>query len=115
MYFSIFFHPRCPALVSHTHARRTFDRALRTLPPSMHARIWTQYLLWAERKGGETMVRVYRRYLAVDPSVTERFTSLLLSSTNDEPRPLEAAKLLLSLARKAASGEYTSPEGKSAY
>lgn len=32
-----------------------------------------------------------------------------------EPRPLEAAKLLLSLARKAARGEYTSPEGKSPY
>src|SRR5260221_5824059 len=61
------------------------------------------------------MVRVYRRYLAVHPSVTERFTGLLLSSTNNEPRPLEAAKLLLSLARKAARGEYTSPEGKSPY
>jgi pre-mRNA-splicing factor SYF1 len=115
MYFSVFFHPRCPALLSHTHARRTFDRALRTLPPSLHARVWTQYLLWSERKGGEAMVRVYRRYLAVDPSVTERFTGLLLSSTNNEPRPLEAAKLLLSLARKAARGEYTSSEGKSPY
>jgi len=115
MYFSVFFHPRCPALLSHTHARRTFDRALRTLPPALHGRIWTQYLLWSERKGGEAMVRVYRRYLAVDPSVTERFTGLLLSSTNNEPRPLEAAKLLLSLARKAARGEYTSPEGKSPY
>lgn len=61
------------------------------------------------------MVRVYRRYLAVDPSLTERFTNLLLSSTHGEPRPLEAAKLLLSLARKAARGEYTSPEGKSPY
>lgn len=61
------------------------------------------------------MVRVYRRYLVIDPSVTERFTGLLLSSTNNEPRPLEAAKLLLSLARKAARGEYTSPEAKSPY
>lgn len=61
------------------------------------------------------MVRVYRRYLAVDPSVTERFTALLLLSANNEPRPLEAAKLLLSLARKAARGEYSSPEGKSPY
>ena len=61
------------------------------------------------------MVTVYRRYLAVDPSVTERFTGLLLSDTGSAPRPLEAAKLLLSLARKAARGEYTSPEGKSPY
>jgi pre-mRNA-splicing factor SYF1 len=61
------------------------------------------------------MVSVYRRYLAVDPSVTERFTGLLLSPNNGTPRPLEAAKLLLALARKAARGEYTSPEGKSPY
>ena len=47
--------------------------------------------------------------------MTERYVSILLSPTNPSPRPLEAAKLLLSLARKAAKGEYTSPEGKSPY
>ncbi|RDB20992.1 Pre-mRNA-splicing factor SYF1 [Hypsizygus marmoreus] len=115
MYLAIFFHPRCPALLFHTHARHTFDRALRTLPPSLHSRVWVRYLLWAERKGGSTTVFVYRRYLAVDPSITERFTTLLLNPVNSAPRPLEAAKLLLSLARKASRGEYTSPEGKSPY
>lgn len=115
MYLSIFFHPKCPPLLLHTHARRTFDRALRTLPPSLHSRIWVRYLLWAEGKGGATTVHVYRRYLAIDPSVTERFTTLLLNPANSIPRPLEAAKLLLSLARKAARGEYSSPEGKSPY
>lgn len=115
LYLSIFNHPFCPPQLSHTHARRTFDRALRTLPPSLHSRIWVRYLLWAENKGGATTVAVYRRYLAVDPSITERYTALLLSPENPTPRPLEAAKLLLSLARKAAKGEYTSPEGKSPY
>ncbi|CCM02931.1 uncharacterized protein FIBRA_05046 [Fibroporia radiculosa] len=115
LYLSIFNHPFCPPLVSHTHVRRTYDRAFRTLPPSLHSRIWARYLLWAEGKGGATTVAVYRRYLAVDPSVTERYTALLLSENNSDPRPLEAAKLLLSLARKAARGEYTSPEGKSPY
>ena len=115
LYFSVFFHPRCPSLLSYTHARRTFDRALRTLPPSLHFRVWVAYLLWAERKGGETTITVYRRYLAIDPSLTERYTGLLLSPRNSLPRPLEAAKLLLSLARKAARGEYTSPESKSPY
>lgn len=105
----------CPAVFSHTHARRTYDRALRTLPPSLHHRIWVRYLLWAEEKGGSTCVAVYRRYLAVDPSVTEHYVSILLSPSNSAPRPLEAAKLLLSLARKAAKGEYISPEGKSPY
>ncbi|KAG6874295.1 hypothetical protein C0995_001520 [Termitomyces sp. Mi166 len=115
MYLSIFSHPKCPPLLSHTHARHTFDRALRTLPPSLHFRIWVRYLLWAESRGGATTVHVYRRYLAVDPSVTERFTNLLLTPVNSSPKPLEAAKLLLSLARKAARGEYTSSEGKSPY
>lgn len=115
MYTSIFFHPMCPSLISHTHARRTFDRALRTLPPSLHSRIWVRYLLWAETKGGSTTVSVYRRYLTVDPSVTEHYTSILLSPVDSVPRPLEAAKLLLSLARKASRGEYVSPEGKSSY
>ncbi|KAI0831159.1 spliceosome complex protein [Trametes gibbosa] len=115
LYLSIFNHPFCPPQISHTHARRTFDRALRTLPPSLHGRIWARYLLWAEAKGGATTVAVYRRYLMVDPSVTERYTAILLAPGNSDPRPLEAAKLLLSLARKASRGEYTSPEGKSPY
>ncbi|KAF9452876.1 TPR-like protein [Macrolepiota fuliginosa MF-IS2] len=115
MYTSIFFHPACPPNLCYTHARRTFDRALRTLPPSLHARIWTRYLLWAERKGGATTFAVYRRYLSVDTSLSERYATLLLNPAASEPRPLEAAKLLLSLARKASKGEYSSPEGKSPY
>lgn len=74
-----------------------------------------RYLLWAEVKGGPVTVAIYRRYLAVDPSITEHYCALLLAENNTSPRPLEAAKLLLSLARKAAAGEYTSPEGKSPY
>lgn len=115
MYLSIFSHQNCPPVLSHSHARRTFDRALRTLPPSLHHRIWVRYLLWAETRGGLTTVAVYRRYLAIDPSVTERYVALLLSPSNPSPRPLEAAKLLLRLSRKAARGEYISSEGKSPY
>ena len=115
MYLSIFSHPKCPPALSHSHARRTFDRALRTLPPSLHARIWVRYLLWAESRGGRTTVAVYSRYLAIDPSVTERYVALLLSPSNPSPRPLEAAKLLLRLSRKAARGEFISSEGKSPY
>ncbi|KAI0256478.1 spliceosome complex protein [Lactifluus subvellereus] len=115
MYLSIFNHPNCPPTLSHSHARRTFDRALRTLPPSLHHRIWVRYLLWAEARGGLTTVAVYRRYLAIDPSVTERYVALLLSPSNPSPRPLEASKLLLLLSRKAARGEYVSSEGKSPY
>ncbi|KAI0047958.1 spliceosome complex protein [Auriscalpium vulgare] len=115
LYTSIFNHPTCPPILAQSHARRTYDRALRTLPPSLHHRIWVRYLLWAESRGGLTTVAIYRRYLSIDPSVTERYTAILLSPSNPAPRPLEAAKLLLSLSRKAARGEYISPEGKSPY
>ncbi|KAG9082328.1 pre-mRNA-splicing factor syf1, partial [Ceratobasidium sp. UAMH 11750] len=115
LYLNIFSHPRCPAPLARTHARRTYDRALRTLPPSLHTRIWPRYLRWAEHAGGFTTVHVFRRYLTVDPSLTEHYAALLLAPENPHPRPLEAAKLLLKLARSAARGEYVSPEGKSAY
>ena len=115
MYLSVFSHPLCPPVMSHSHARRTFDCALRTLPPSLHSRIWVRYLLCAEGKGGATTVSICRRYLVIDPALTEHYTSILLSLADSTPRPLEAVKLLSSLARKAARGEYVSPEGKSPY
>jgi len=112
-YLTLFTHPNCPPSLSHTHARRTFDRALRSLPPSLHERIWHVYLPWAEAIGGETTARVWRRYLKVDPAPTHHYVKLLLSVS--PPRPLEAAKLLLNLSRQAAQGKYKSPELKSAY
>ncbi|KAJ9474006.1 Pre-mRNA-splicing factor SYF1 [Pseudozyma hubeiensis] len=136
-YLSIFIHPQCPPILSHTHARRTFDRALRTLPGSLHLRIWKVYLKWAERQGGETCLRVWRRYLRVDPSLTERYVSILLAQKEDQEgdggeqedgeddteqgskvsasKALEASKLLLGLARSAVDGSYISPEGKSPF
>ncbi|KAM0787100.1 hypothetical protein ACM66B_006356 [Microbotryomycetes sp. NB124-2] len=112
-YLTLFIHPSCPSVLSHTHARRTFDRALRTLPPSLHERIWRVYLKWAEMIGGETSVRVWRRYLKVDPTPTHHYVKMLLSLST--PKPLEAAKLLLNLSRRAQAGTYKDPEGKSSY
>ncbi|GLB35126.1 putative HAT (Half-A-TPR) repeats [Lyophyllum shimeji] len=97
MYLSIFFHPRCPPILARTHVRHTFDRALRTLPPSLHSRIWTRYLLWAERMGGPTTVFVYRRYLAIDPSLTERRETALVAG------------------EESVTGRVHQPEGKSPY
>lgn len=58
---------------------------------------------------------MYRRYLDVDPSLSERYATLLLNPISSDPRPLEAAKIFLLLARKASRGEYTSPEDRSPY
>ncbi|CEH16191.1 spliceosome complex protein [Ceraceosorus bombacis] len=136
LYFSILTHPLAPVTLSRTHTRRTFDRALRTLPPSLHLRVWKPYLRWAESVGGETCLMIWRRYLRVDPSLTERYVGILLkqrqeveeeSAEQEEEeedeevnerkirRSREASKLLLKLAKEAQDGTYTSPEGKSPY
>ncbi|GJN94630.1 hypothetical protein Rhopal_007713-T1 [Rhodotorula paludigena] len=123
-YLTLFVHPSCPAALSHTHARRTFDRAIRTLPPSLHERVWHLYLSWASpsspaNPAPETIVHVWRRYLSRDPSPTSFYIHSILLAL-DPPRPLEAAKRLLSLARQVQKGEYKHPTGaagevKSAY
>ncbi|SCV67370.1 BQ2448_6016 [Microbotryum intermedium] len=113
-YLTLFLHPKCPPTLSHTHARRTFDRALRTLPSTLHDRIWKIYLDWAQSVvGGETAVRVWRRYLKCDPTPTAYYVQMLLNLS--PPRPLEASKLLLNLFQRALNNEYKDPDGKSAY
>lgn len=49
----------------------------------------------------------------MDPAPTHHYVKLLLALS--PPRPLEAAKLILSLSRRAAAGTYKDPEGKSPY
>ena len=48
-----------------TLTRRTFDKALKCLPVSQHARIWKEYSPWAMTVGGETAIRVVRRFVKV--------------------------------------------------
>ncbi|KAI6943458.1 Pre-mRNA-splicing factor [Hortaea werneckii] len=61
-----------------TFTRRTFDRALRALPLTQHARIWTLYRPFASSAGGETAVRVWRRYIQTHPEQVEDFIELLV-------------------------------------
>nr|CAD1827747.1 unnamed protein product [Ananas comosus var. bracteatus] len=71
-----------------TRARRTFDRALRSLPVSQHARVWPLYLRLVSLPGVplETAVRVHRRYLSFDPP-TSRITSNCSSAPPAGKRP----------------------------
>eukprot|EP00252_Welwitschia_mirabilis_P027468 TRINITY_DN9425_c0_g1_i1.p1 TRINITY_DN9425_c0_g1~~TRINITY_DN9425_c0_g1_i1.p1 ORF type:complete len:903 (-),score=205.93 TRINITY_DN9425_c0_g1_i1:274-2982(-) len=65
-----------------TRARRTFDRALCSLPVTQHDRIWEPYLHFVSQKGVpvETSLRVYRRYLMFDPTHIEDFIQFLINS-----------------------------------
>ncbi|KAF8065563.1 Xab2 [Scenedesmus sp. PABB004] len=62
-----------------THTRRTFDRALAALPITQHDRVWVLYLRFLGQPGipVETAVRVYRRYLQLEPSHAEEFVAYL--------------------------------------
>lgn len=53
-----------------TKSRHAFDNALRALPVTQHDRIWDLYLKFAEAAGGETAIRIERRYLKVNQSIT---------------------------------------------
>ncbi|CAL8465590.1 g5126 [Coccomyxa elongata] len=62
-----------------TRTRRTFDRALCALPITQHDRIWQLYLKFLMRPGTppETAVRVYKRYLRLEPTHAEEYIAYL--------------------------------------
>ena len=61
-----------------TSTRRTFDRALRSLPITQHNRIWAKYRPFVNSAGGQTALRVWRRYMQIHPEDSEDFIELLV-------------------------------------
>ena len=61
-----------------TFTRRTFDRALRALPITQHDRVWALYRPFANSAGGETAVKIWRRYIQLHPEHMEEFIELLV-------------------------------------
>jgi pre-mRNA-splicing factor SYF1 len=63
-----------------TKTRRAFDQALLSLPVTQHDRIWPLYIAFIKSHNiPETTVRVYRRYLRVDPGAAEDYIEYLVS------------------------------------
>ncbi|KAI8474630.1 MAG: transcription-coupled DNA repair protein, partial [Monoraphidium minutum] len=58
-----------------TGTRRAFDRALAALPITQHDRVWVLYLRFLGEPGMpvQTSLRVYRRYLQLEPGHVEEF------------------------------------------
>ncbi|KAJ3218553.1 pre-mRNA-splicing factor syf1 [Dinochytrium kinnereticum] len=94
-----------------TRCRRTFDRALKALPITQHNLIWPDYLTFASRCGGETAVRIWRRYLRLEPEDAESYIDLLLNQV-DPPRYAEAARVMTILLEDPS---FQSRKGKSKY
>ncbi|KAG2493464.1 hypothetical protein HYH03_008281 [Edaphochlamys debaryana] len=62
-----------------TRTRRTFDRALCSLPITQHERVWQLYLKFIHMPGipTETAVRLYRRYIKLEPAHAEEYVAYL--------------------------------------
>ncbi len=109
-----------------TYTRTTHVRPSATNPSRIASlRVWKVYLKWAERRG-ERLASEYETIPQVDPSLTERYVSILLAQTEDKteermrtkttknkhnnkakvlvPRHLRPRKLLLGLARGSMDG-----------
>ncbi|CAI7786811.1 unnamed protein product, partial [Closterium sp. NIES-54] len=65
-----------------TRARRTFDRALRSLPATQHDRLWDPYLRFVRQPGIpiETARRIFRRFLRFDPLRVEEYVEFLVEA-----------------------------------
>ena len=60
-----------------TRTRRAFDDALCALPLTQHDRIWKLYISFAKSASGITAIRVWKRYMQVQPELHKDFVSLL--------------------------------------
>ncbi|KAJ2659196.1 pre-mRNA-splicing factor syf1 [Coemansia sp. RSA 1200] len=89
-------------------ARRTFDRALRSLPVTQHHCIWPLYLKHAKGVGGIVAERVFQRYLAVWPAQSELYVDYCL----DTQQWGRAARMLACLLDDVG---FRSPRGTTVY
>ena len=94
-----------------TLTRRTYDRALQSLPAPQHSHLWPGYVKFATcptRNIPDTAVRVQRRFITFDPASKEPFANYLMSID----RWGEAATLLTSCIDDEA---FVSPNGSTTH
>jgi pre-mRNA-splicing factor SYF1 len=90
-----------------TLTRHAFDRAIKALPITQHNRIWPLYIKFVKNTGvPETTIRVYRRYVKLEPSAIEEYIDYLVQVG----QIAEAAK---QLARIINDENFSSSQGKS--
>lgn len=77
-----------------TQTRRTFDRALRSIPISQHNRIWALYRPFAYSASGETAIKIWQRYMQVHPEDAEEYIELLVAQQHYTEAVQEYMKIL---------------------
>lgn len=102
----------CQLLMDECHVtltRRTFDRALEALPVTQHTRIWPLYLKFIRMHDiPETAVRVYKRYLKLQPEEAEDFIDYLRGMGRLDEAAVRMADIV-------NDERFISKEGKSKY
>ena len=62
-----------------TKTRRLFDRALKSLPVTQHNRVWPIFIEFVKHCDvPETSIRVFRRYLKIEPDNIEEYIDFLI-------------------------------------
>eukprot|EP00854_Cymbomonas_tetramitiformis_P009271 gene9271-10982_t len=79
-----------------TRMRHTCDRALRSLPITQHERMWTIYLDFVRSDGipTDTALRVYRRYLQLEPTHAEEYIEYLKKAGHWNEAAVKLAELV---------------------
>lgn len=92
-----------------THTRRTFDRGLQALPITQHSRIWPLYLEFIKSYDiPESAIRVYSRFLKLQPESAESYVSYLLSINRLDEAAVKLAEIV-------NDDRFVSREGKSKF
>ena len=62
-----------------TRTRKTYDRALMSLPLPQHDVVWVEYVNWALNLGNLTVIKkVYEKYLKFCPEATDKYINILI-------------------------------------
>lgn len=90
-----------------TKTRRTFDRALRSLPITQHYRIWSLYLAFVQSNDvPELACRIFRRCLKLMPEKSEEYIDYLISIDRLDEAGIVMANII-------NDDDYSSANGKS--
>eukprot|EP01116_Phalansterium_solitarium_P025667 TRINITY_DN9929_c0_g2_i1.p1 TRINITY_DN9929_c0_g2~~TRINITY_DN9929_c0_g2_i1.p1 ORF type:complete len:904 (-),score=209.68 TRINITY_DN9929_c0_g2_i1:113-2824(-) len=79
-----------------TKTRRSFNQALRSLPLSQHKRIWQLYLKFVRSAHvpSLTAIRVFKRYLKVEPEGIDGFVDYLLAAKEWDEAAVQIVRIV---------------------
>lgn len=79
-----------------TRTRKTFDRALQTLPITQHSKIWKLYKLFTKQEyvPTETVKSIWKRYLLLEPQNVEEYIQIMLKRSEFDEACLKLTQIV---------------------